>query len=298
MKILFYHTENKGETPLVSALVQGMKVHGEDCDLLPFEEYREYETVQTDRILQADVVFIERSILYEKTVMETCATLGKDFVYYDKGYFHRGWKTDDPDVYYRFSVNDFHPLEYFQSIPRPSDRWLKLNIPIEERRSDGNHVVFAGCSWKFARWHGFDITDYASRVIGEIKKHTNRPVVYRPKVSSRKPPPIPGTIYSYDERKIHEDLKGAHALVTFSSNVAVDAILAGVPAFVLGPGIARPMSNADLSKLDAPGFPTDKERLQWAYDLAYSQWRISEMQNGVVWQHLKEVITRKSPHAR
>jgi len=296
MRLLFYHTPNKGELPLVEALMEGARRHGVECESRIIDPYADNPVVDDEEISRADAVFTSRSLLYARAVMEACSRLKTNYVYYDKGYFNRGWKTDVPDVYYRFSVNSFHPLDYFQSVPRPSDRWNKLGIELKKPQKNGRHVIFAGCSWKFARWHDFEITEYATRVISEIKRYTDRPIVYRPKVSSQQPPPIPGTVYSYDERKIHEELQGAHALVTFSSNAAVDAIFAGVPAFVLGPGIARAISNADLSKIETPYFPSEKERLQWCWDIAYCQWRLDEMRSGAVWEYVRETL-RSLTHA-
>lgn len=290
MNLLFYHTENLGEIPLVNALVNGAQLHGMICQTRQIEEYGQNQRLDDQDILHADAVFVCRTSPYAKRVMEACVRLGVNYIYCDKGYLNRGWKSDNPDIYYRFSVNNFQPLDYFQSIPRPSDRWDKLKIPLKKPQGGGKHIVFAGCSWKFGLWNGFEITEYATQVVQQIKKYTDRPIIYRPKVSSKKPPEIPGTLFSYDEKRIAEDLESAHALVTFSSNAASDAIFAGIPAFVLGPAIAKPVSNTDLSKINEPYFPDEHTRKQWCYDLAYCQWRVEEMMNGMVWEYLREVL--------
>src|SRR3989338_6840462 len=162
--------------------------------------------------------------------MDACLENKVHVVYCDKSYTHRAW-------------HGFHPLHYFQSVSHPSDRWKKPKITLKPPREKGDHIIFAGCSHKFAAWHNFDIHDYARRIISEIRSHTRRPIVYRPKRSSVPPPSIPGTRYSHAERKIEHELENAHALVTFSSNAAVDAIFHGVPVFVLGPSIAKPVAN-------------------------------------------------------
>ena len=171
-----------------------------------------------------------------------------------------------------------------------------MSIELKPRKKNGTKIVITGCSQKFARMHGFTNESFTEQLVARLKKLTNRPIVYRPKSADTHAVPIPGTIFSYDRCKIEEDLEDAHAVVTFSSNAAVDAVLSGVPAFVLGPGIAKPVSNTDLSKIEEPWFPTEKERLQWCYDLAYCQWRVEEMEDGSLWADLKKILSR--PEAR
>jgi hypothetical protein len=94
---------------------------------------------------------------------------------------------------------------------------------------------------------------------------------------------VPGTTPS-PERSFEEALEGAWACVTFSSNAAVEAALAGVPVFACDEGsMALPIANRDLSEIERPALP---DREQWAFDLAYAQWTLQEFANGSCWQHL------------
>ena len=289
MHALFYTYDNPAQKALIQSLTKGLEKHGDTWKVTHVLDF------EPEQVREADVVFAY-NILTGPTIIEACLTRNVNVLYYDKGYFNRGWDTDNPEVYYRFSANGFHPLHYFQKSPRPSDRWQKLGVELASRRERGRDIVFAGCSAKFANLNGFDLDEYASDIVRRIQSLTDRPIIYRPKKTLEPPRPIPGTVYSHKRGRIAEDLADAHALVTFSSNAAVDAVLSGVPAFVLGPGIAKPVSNTDLSKIEEPWFPTDKQRLQWCYDLAYCQWRVDEMEDGSLWTHLKELIA--TPHAQ
>jgi hypothetical protein len=75
--------------------------------------------------------------------------------------------------------------------------------------------------------------------------------------------------------------------VTWSSNVAVEAICAGVPAFTSKLSAASPVAG-DLEFLEAmiekPPMP---EREQWAWSLAYGEFTLQEIQSG----YAREVIT-------
>lgn len=283
MRVVFYWVDHQTDRLIAEALSRGIRSHGDTVTVLPRSAFR------SDGLNDFDVVFT-RGISESRPIMNRCLEKGVHVVYCDKGYFSRGW--NDERASYRLSVNSFHPLRYFQTRPRPADRWDQLGLSLSPRRKTGRNIVFASIPPKSAAWCGFDSIEYAERIIGEIKKRTDRPIVYRPRKSKDQPPPIPGTIYSYNHCNIREELENAYALVAYSSNAAADAIVAGVPAFVLGPGIARPVANTDLDALEDPFFPSDEARMQWCRDLAYCQWRIDEMSQPWVWEELKDKMMR------
>lgn len=76
-----------------------------------------------------------------------------------------------------------------------------------------------------------------------------------------------------------EDLKGAHALVTYMSNTSVEALLAGVPVFCTGPCAAASMGLHDLAQIEAPYYPDDRQR--WFELLAENQWTLKEVAAGM-----------------
>ncbi len=285
-RVLFYRRDNRGEKSLTASLMKGIQKHGDEC-----------RTVLSTDFLKdpdwggAEVVFIGRSLPGSKIVIEAARRDKVQFVYYDKGYFNRGWKTEDPQVYYRFSVNNFQPLEYFQAVPRPPDRWQKLAIELEPRKK-GSSIVVAGYSEKFAAFFGVDAKKHTDEMIHAIQKKTDKPIAYRARTTPGSTEGFNSKPKGQEARKMQDLFENAHALVTFASNAAADAVIAGVPAFTLGPSIARPVSNTDLSLINDPWFPSEKERLQWACDLAYCQWRVEEMEDGSLWQSLKEVLSR------
>lgn len=64
------------------------------------------------------------------------------------------------------------------------------------------------------------------------------------------------------------------------SNIAVDAVIAGIPVFCTGPCAGLTMGLSDLSKIESPVRP---EREQWLYTLAANQWTFEEMKRGELW---------------
>jgi hypothetical protein len=115
----------------------------------------------------------------------------------------------------------------------------------------------------------------------EIKKHTRRRVIFRPHPLG-KLPPIEGCDCSSEP--LFKELTQAHAVVTFNSNTAVEALLYGVPVFAFDEGsMVWNVCNRELRDLDNPSEPA---RQKWLNNLCYAQWTLAEMSEGLAWRHL------------
>ena len=104
-----------------------------------------------------------------------------------------------------------------------------------------------------------------------LKRATTRPILVRPK----------GCV-----RALATDLSGAWALVTHSSNVAVDAVLSGVPVFVAETSPAAPVGRIGFDEIENPVRPG---RRAWIASLACQQFTIGEMRNGTAYRCLAAV---------
>lgn len=207
-------------------------------------------------------------------------------VYVDLGYWGRReggrWAG-----YHKVSVNARHPNAYFRAVAHPPDRLKRFHVEPKRLRTGttGQHILLAGMGDKGARAEGFEPEVWERWAITELRKHTSRPIIYRPKPSWKTAKPIAGTIYSGKDREVGQDLQNCWAVVTHHSNVAVDALVAGIPVFCWG-GVALEMGLQDLALIEAPAYPADV--LQWMADLAYTQWSIGEMKVGLPWRHLRK----------
>lgn len=111
-----------------------------------------------------------------------------------------------------------------------------------------------------------------NEMIGEhIAAVTDRPVAMR-----RKGDAVP----------LEDALVDAWCVVTWQSNAAIDAIMAGVPAIVLGESAAAPMAGTRLGQIEDP--PTPDGRAEWLATLAASQWTLDEMRAGDCWRAWNE----------
>ncbi|HNT88271.1 MAG TPA: hypothetical protein PKL84_10445, partial [Candidatus Hydrogenedentes bacterium] len=75
-----------------------------------------------------------------------------------------------------------------------------------------------------------------------------------------------------------EELGNAWAVVTYDSNAALEAMIAGVPVFTLGQSMIDACANKDLSKIESPLRPDRQQLMHW---IAYTQYNPDEFKAGL-----------------
>lgn len=215
-------------------------------------------------------------------------SLRRAAVYIDLGYWGRreGGRWSG---FHKIVVNARHPTAYYRNPQHSPDRFEKFGVSIKPflraAKPTPAPILLAGMGDKGALAEGFQPEEWERWAIAEIRKHTDRAIRYRPKPSWKEARPIHGTEHSHRDTPIEKELEHCWAVVTHHSNVAVDAILAGVPAFCWG-GVGREKSLQDLAAIEDPLASTN--RYEWAADIAYTQWSIAEMRTGAPWRHLRQ----------
>ena len=196
---------------------------------------------------------------------------GRTWCYWDRGYMRRVFATDLPvgseGGYYRWHLNAFQLREVFEA---KEDRWLAAKTPLWDWQKNGRHIVVAEPSPTYEKFHG--IEGWTRRTVELLRCYTDRPLVIRDKEMQR------------FSRKLHEDLRGAHALVTHGSNAAVEAVVMGCPVFVDPCSAAVLVGKTDLGEIEEPAFP---DRLNWVKALCYSQFNERELVDGTLWRLLR-----------
>lgn len=191
------------------------------------------------------------------------------YVHADLGYWSR-------ETHWKVVANGFSPASYVRA-NLPADRFEKLGIDIKPERR-GKKVIIAGSSQKSAHAHGLQHMAWETEQARKFL-HMGLEVVYRPKPRDVYKRAIPGC--GYDLGPL--DFSDALAVVTHHSNVAVDALVNGVPVYCeIG---AASVMNFDPEQIQSPYIPEGRE--QFLYDCAYLQWTIEEMRSGECWAHLK-----------
>jgi hypothetical protein len=220
-----------------------------------------------------------RGILKHK-IMKRCWFEGRDFYFMDTGYMGNqqnplnpmGWK-----YYHRIVKND---LQHDEIVKRPADRFKRLEIPLHRWKKGGRKILIAKPDEKPMKFYDLDLDQWLQETIDTIKKYTDRPIEVSDRVKSR------------TDRMITNSLKEAldddvHALITFNSNAATEAVMYGYPAFTLAPThAAKPVTEQDLSKIETPYYPEMEKVEAWAHHLAYGQFHINELKDGTAWRIL------------
>lgn len=88
------------------------------------------------------------------------------------------------------------------------------------------------------------------------------------------------------QRPLLEELAGARIAVTLNSTAAIDAICAGVPTVIYDR--RGSMARAMASKFDHYEEPPN--RRAWIQSLARMQWHMSELESGLAWKTMKELL--------
>ncbi len=185
---------------------------------------------------------------------------GRSWYYGDHAFFGRGH-------HYRCAKNAYQ-FDGREGSANPK-RFLGFGIPVRPWRKSGAHIVLCPNSESFLARHG--APNWIEETVAALRALTNRDIRARSKS---------------DRRPLAADLVDAWAVVTFTSNSAVEAILAGIPAISTAPCAGASMGSANLQDIEAPVMPDG--RLEWAARLANNQWTLEEMAAGRLWRAIGE----------
>ena len=227
---------------------------------------------------------------------------GKNWIYIDNGYFKKGHYHG----YYSVTYNSFqHPGTGAYS--RGEKRLAQLGLEIEPWKRKGREILILPPTFGFATLVGFKSEQWirdTKKILGNV---TERPVrvrykpgrdrggkpdyykVRHPRTGQRVRMPIPEQ--GPPPPPLREDLEHVHAVVTYNSKAAMEAALLGYPVFVNTPCSAYGVGSTDLSSIDNPQYPPDRER--WLANLAANQWNIEEMRSGQCYEEIMDDLRNK-----
>jgi hypothetical protein len=202
----------------------------------------------------------------------------EDYYYIDNGYFSGLFKGAE---YYRVTQNH---LQYHKKIEPDYNRLKRQRVNVLEWQEPGSFILFCppGQFW-FEQVLGADASAWRKKMLTKLHNATDMMVVERLK---------PKNIHEYRASPAENALRGCYAVVTFSSNIALQAVLRGIPAYCNQLSAASHICNTiddttDLKTvLENPVKKTVSERADWAATLAANQWTLSEISEGKAWKKL------------
>lgn len=283
MKVRFWQSDKPRERILAEAFGIGVAKHGDEFDVRP---------LGTEATPDCDVAVMVG--VKSKELWQSHLRMGCQVVYLDKGY-SRHDRGDGSRVweYWRMSVNAHHPTAKFRGAEYPLDRADEAGWKFGKwKPNPRGPIIIAGSSEKYHSFYDLKPpTEWARKLVKEIRGHSQNEIIYRPKNSWKAKEPIDGTTYKPDG-SIDDILKGAWCLITHGSNACFEAMLAGVPSIILGEAVMRPISSTAVSDLHSLKLASDKERSAILSFLAYHQWTMEEMASGVMWNIVRKEIFR------
>lgn len=182
------------------------------------------------------------------------------YIFFDNAYFGGGTRTDR----LRLTLNGYQKAR-IDGEDRPARDW---GVAIEPWRPAGEFVLVVPPSEAVTRLFGLEA--WLDATLARLRSCTTRPVRVSPKADRDKSP-------------LRARLESCHAVVTWSSNVAVEAVCMGVPAFVSGESAARPVCRgleALEGQIEDPLRVDDERRAAWQRSLAWGQFTVDEIASG------------------
>lgn len=185
---------------------------------------------------------------------------GVDYYEVDRGYINPGHF----DGYYRISKNGTQAR--YRDINLPSDRLDKLKFKRENWYNPKGHVLICPPTEYIESFYDLVPGQWLEHAIDLCDRRGYRYIV-RNKSSSA---------------PLNSDLKDAQLVMTFNSNVAVDATIKGIPVIASEPSIVEGW------RLESTP-PTDEEVSKLLRFISYNQFTLEEIRNGTAWRILHDM---------
>jgi hypothetical protein len=246
-----------------------------------------HTVVYNDNTADVDVIW---SVLFNgrmarnKTIWEN----KKPTIVLEVGGIKRGttWKV---------GLNGINRDAYFGEQDNDRTRADSLGLVCKPWRSNGDFILICGQHDKSLQWQNMPpMSNWFLNIYDEIRKYTERPIVFRPhprcrldhierglkNVYRQEPNHIANT---YDDFDMGFD--NVWATISYSSNPGTHSCINGVPAFVSTHSLAYSVGN-DIDFLYDIENPMMPNRQQWLNDYAHTEYTIEEISQGLPLKNL------------
>ena len=180
-----------------------------------------------------------------------------------------------------------------------SDRHRLLGLSLKPWRTDGEYILLCGQHDKSLQWQGMPpMSNWFLDTYDEIRKHTQRPIIFRPHPRCRLPEIERGLRHVYRQEPRHVNgtydsfdmgFNDIHCTISYSSNPGIHSIIEGVPAFVSTHSLAYDVAN-DIDFLYDIENPVMPDRTQWLNDYAHTEYTIEEISQGLPLKNLTSAL--------
>ena len=192
--------------------------------------------------------------------------------------------------YFMAGIGGLNHRAEFHYEDADNQRLKLLNTQMADWKQTGERIIVCGqVPWDSSVQH-ISFETFIDGTIRQLSEYTDKEIVFRPHPQHPEAIAVGHLPCTLSENNtLAEDLQDAFAVVTFNSNAAVEAVIAGVPVFAFDEGsMAWPIANSDLRKINDPDMP---ERQNWLEQVSYAQWNLEEMSAGLPWERLRRHLT-------
>lgn len=258
------------------------------------------EQLFVDQNAEADVAVIW-SVLWQgrmrnyQRIWQQYRSAGKPVIVLEVGGLRRNES-------FKIGINGVNAKADFANETFDDKRWPLFRHTLQPWKDTGNKIIILGQHHTSEQWAGMPSMDkWFENQIQEIRKHTDRAIEIRPhprnpiglnikkysNVNVKYPIMDKATIDDTDFKKTLDD---AWAVVNYSSNPAMEAVINGVPVFVSEDSLCHEVGNTSFEDINNP---TKPDRQNWAYKLSYTEWFADEIAEGKPWRRIKKRLEEK-----
>ena len=200
---------------------------------------------------------------------------------------------------WKVGLNGINRDAYFGDNNNDDSRKHLLGLLEKPWRTDGEYILIAGQHDKSLQWQNMPrMSNWFLETYDEIRKHTARPILFRPHPRCRLPEIERGLRHVYRQEPKHVNgtydsfdmgFDNIHCTISYSSNPGIHSVIEGVPAFVSTHSLAYDVAN-DIDFLHDIEQPMMPERAQWLNDYAWTEFTIDEISQGIPLKRLTTVL--------
>jgi hypothetical protein len=189
---------------------------------------------------------------------------------------------------WKVGLNGINRGSYYTPTNNTIDRATDLGLTLKPWRSNGEYILICGQHDKSLQWKNMpSMSNWFLQTYDEIRKYTDRPIIFRPhprcrlehierglkNVYRHEPLQIAGTYDCYNL-----NFNNIWATVSWSSNPGPQSIIQGVPVFSGPNSLAHDVANTNFENIENPIMP---DRTQWLNDYAWSEFTVEEIAQGL-----------------
>ena len=268
----------------------------------PIFDAFEYSLKQAGHIIEEDSMHSDVAVIWSvlfngrmtgnKPIWDYYTKTGRKVIVLEVGGIKRGttWKV---------GLNGINRTAYFGDKDNDRARADSLGLVCKPWRPNGNFILICGQHDKSLQWRDMPrMSNWFLNTYDEIRKHTNRPIIFRshPRcrlehierglkhVYRQEPRHVNGTYDSFDM-----GFDNIHCTISYSSNPGIHSVIEGVPAFVSTHSLAYDVAN-DIDFLYDIENPLMPDRTQWLNDYAHTEYTVEEISAGLPLKRLTPAL--------